>query len=90
MDIRPLSRNKDKSRVQIIKEISEDGRFKEKREKYSKNGSGYAIKEKREEYLRLNSKDDEVYVKMGTTIDSLSINFIHRQSHMPMFQLQCH
>ena len=35
----------------------------------------------------MNEKDDQIYVKFSIEVENLNINFIHRQSHMPMFML---
>lgn len=58
MDIKPLSRNRGRSREDIVGNLKRDGAFIKKHNQYVKNGVNYAVKEKREEYLRINAKDD--------------------------------
>ena len=89
MDIRPMAKNKDKSRQDILNNIQNDVNLIGKKNKYAKDGQNHSIKNKREEYLRINSKDDAIYIKLGMVIDHLKVNFIHRQTHMPMFLLTC-
>jgi hypothetical protein len=54
-------------------------------EKYAKSTSNESIKEKRNSYLKMNEKDDQIYLKLVLEVAELTVNFIHRQSHMPMF-----
>lgn len=55
---------------------------------YVKSASKESVKARREDYLRMNEKDDQVYLKMTVIVTSLSVRFIHRQSHMPMLWLK--
>lgn len=69
--------------------IKRDSAFIKKNTKYIKEGSDCFVKDKREEYLKINSKDEEIYIKFKADIQNIKINLIHRQSHMPMFMLNC-
>lgn len=88
MDIKPISKNVGKSKEEIINSFKKDKDFISKRNRYIKNGSNYAVKDKRSEYLKINAKDDEIYAKLQADISHLKITFIHRQSHMAMFTLE--
>ena len=37
----------------------------------------------------MNAKDEEIYIKLNGEVKEVKAVFIHRQSHMPMFELKC-
>jgi hypothetical protein len=67
--------------------VKADAQFAEKGKQYAKAGASHSVEEKGEDYLRLNCREDEIYLKLQTRVGQLGVNFIHRQSHMPMFHL---
>jgi hypothetical protein len=58
MDIKPLSKNRGKSREEVVNNLKRDGAFIKRHNQYVKNGVNYVVKENRDQYLRINAKDD--------------------------------
>lgn len=55
-------------------------------EQYAEKGKGVHVKSHRKEYLSKNKFINEV-LKVKLVVDEIDVVMIHRESHIPMFQL---